>query len=307
MATKDDLQRWVEAGLIDSGDAEAIEEFERQRGQPTRIGRGMEATAYLGSSLVLVALGILALEFWDRIEPWGQFALSGIITVVLFVVGILLGRSDEPAVGRARAFAWFLTVGGVALTANVVLRELLELDGQDAFIFVSTASLLAAFTLWWLRSSVLQMVALGVTAWMSVIALVARFESLPDWAFGLSFAGLGTVWLLLTWGGVFAPTRTSYVIGGIGVLMIAFPEATESMPWPLLGLIAGLGLMALSVRLDQNVLLGIGVAGLFVYIPTTMFEWFGETLGVPVALLITGLILLGVVVGTVRLRPGAST
>lgn len=307
MGTKDDLQRWVEAGLIDSGDAEAIEAFEKQRGQPTRIGRGMEATAYLGSSLVLVALGILALEFWDRIEPWGQLALSGIVTVVLFVVGILLGRSDEPAVERAQIFVWFLTVGGVALTTNVVFRDLLEIDEQDTFIFISVASLLAALTLWSLRSSALQMVAMGVTAWMSVIALVARFESLPGWAFGLSFAGLGIVWLLLTWGGVFTPTRTSYVIGGIGVLLIASPENTETMPWPLLGLIAGLGLMALSVRLDQNVLLGIGVAGLFVYIPMTMFELFGETLGVPVALLITGLILLGVVVGTVRLRPGART
>jgi hypothetical protein len=60
--------------------------------------------------------------------------------------------------------------------------------------------------------------------------------------------------------------------------------------------------MALSVILNQTVLLGMGVAGLFVYIPATIFEVFGETLGVPVALLITGLILLGVVVVTVRLR-----
>jgi hypothetical protein len=74
------------------------------------------------------------------------------------------------------------------------------------------------------------------------------------------------------------------------------------MPWPVIGLLAGLGLMAISVRLDQNVLLGLGVAGLFVYIPMIIFEWFGESLGVPVALLIAGVILIGVVVATVRLR-----
>jgi hypothetical protein len=140
-----------------------------------------------------------------------------------------------------------------------------------------------------------------VTTWATVISLISRTETLPDWALGLSFAGLGLVWLLLTWAGAFTPARTSYAIGGIGMLMIAIPEGNR-MPWPLLGLLVGLGLMAASVRLHQNVLLALGVAGLFVYIPMTIFEWFGESLGVPVALLITGLVLLGVVVAIIRLR-----
>lgn len=208
---------------------------------------------------------------------------------------------DEPAWDRARTFAWFLTVAGVALTTYVVADQLLELAREDVLLYVSLASLLAVIGLWLTRSSVLQMVAMAGSAWITSIAVLSRIEVLPDWAFGLSFAGLGVVWLLLTWGGFFTPVRTSYALGGIGTLLIAFPESNE-MPWPLLGLFIGLGLMALSVLLNQNVLLGLGVAGLFVYIPMTIFEWFGETLGVPLALLITGMILLGVVIGTVRLR-----
>ncbi len=301
MGLTEDLERWIEAGLIDSRQAEAIEAFEASPGAPGRIGRGMEAVAYLGASLVLVALGILATEFWDRIEPWGQFALSAIVTAVLFGVGVILGRSQEPAVNRAQTFVWFLAVAGVGLTTFVTVTEILDFDDQDTFTYVASISLLAAIGVWLLRSSVLQMVAMGVTALLSVIAVITRFETLPEWAFGLSFAGLGVVWLLLTWGGVFKPVRTSYALGGVATLLIAFPEGNQ-MPWPLFGLIAGLALMALSVRLNENILLGLGVAGLFVYIPMTIFEWFGETLGVPVALLITGLVLLGVVAGTVRLR-----
>lgn len=300
MGTKEDLERWVAAGLIGSDEADAIEAFEARRGASTRVGRGMEAVAYLGASLVLVALVILALEFWDRFEPWGQFGLSALVTVVLFTVGVILGRSEEPAVSRAQTFAWFLTVAGVLLTVQVAASEVLEISEQDSIIYVAAASLLAAVGLWWARSSVLQLVAMGATALFMVIATLSRFEPIPDWAFGLSFAGLGGVWLLLTWGGLLEPVRTSYALGGIGTLLISFPM--EEMPWPLFGLLVGLGLMALSVRLNETVLLGLGVLGLFVYIPMTIFEWFGETLGVPVALLITGLILLVVVVGTVRLR-----
>lgn len=306
MGTKEDLERWVAAGLISRDETEAIAAFEAERGASTRVSRGMEAVAYLGSSLVLVALGILALEFWDRLQPWGQLGLSAIVTAVLFVVGVILGRSDEPAVARAQTFAWFLTVAGVALTAFVAMGEVLEMSEEDSLIYIASASLLAAVALWWSRSSVLQMVAMAITALFTVIAALSRFETVPDWAFGLSFAGLGVIWLLLTWGGVFKPVRTSYALGGIGVLLIAFPAGVE-MPWPLFGLLIGLGLMGLSVRLDETVLLGLGVLGLFIYIPMTIFEWFGETLGVPVALLVTGLILLLVVIGTVRLRKETRT
>lgn len=301
MGLTDDLKRWMDAGLIDVDTADAIERFEAERPGVGRVGRGMEAVAYLGAALILVALGILATEYWDRIEPWGKVTLSAAVAVVLFVAGLLLGRSEEPAVDRAQMFAWFLTVAAVALTAAVALNEFANTDEQDTFLYASLASLVAAVALWWLRGSVLQMVAMGIAAGFSVVAAVSHFESPPDWAFGLSFAGVGLVWLLLTWLGVFRPTRTSYALAAIGILAISFPEAND-LPWPLLGLGAALALMGLSVGLRENVLLGLGVAGLFVYIPMTIFELFGESLGVPVALLITGLILIGVVLATVRLR-----
>ena len=301
MGTAEDLKRWVEAGLIDPDVAAAVETYESERSESTRIGRGMEAIAYLGAVLILIALGVLAAEFWDRLVPWSRLALGLIVTLVLFIVGLVLGRADEPTIERAETFAWFLTVPAVALTAFVGVSEMAGVDDADTFAWVSLLSLAAAAGLWWLRHSVLQMVAMGLASGVSVVALVSLVEGVPDWAYGLSLAGLGTVWLLLTRGGLLLPERTSYVLGAAGILSIGFPETSE-LPWPLLGLAAGLALMALSVPTAQTVLLGMGVVGLFVYIPATIFEVFGETLGVPVALLITGLILLGVVVVTVRLR-----
>ena len=301
MGRVEDLERWVAAGLIDQETAEAIDEFEANRSVVGRVGRGMEAVAYLGSVLILLALAILATEFWDRIEPWGRLTLGVLVTVVLFAVGLILGRSDEPAVERAQTFAWLLTVAAVALSSVVALTEYTDLPSANIFLYTSVISLAASVALWWLRKSVLQMLAMGVASGCTVAAVVSNVESAPDWVFGVAFSVVGVFWLILTWLGVFRPEKASYVVSSIGILLISFPEGND-MPWPLLGLAAALGLMGLSVRLGENVLLGLGVAGLFVYIPMTIFELFGESLGVPVALLITGLVLLGVVVATVRLR-----
>lgn len=301
MGRTEDIDRWVEAGIIDSATAEAIVSFEADRTGSGRIGRGIEAVAYLGAVLVIVALGLLIGEFWDRMEPWGQFTLAAIVTLILVGVGFVLGRSDEPAVNRAQTFAWLLAVATLALTGYVAVSEIIAIDESATFLIVSLAALAGAIALWWLRKSVLQMVAMGITAASSVVAGISLIETAPDFAFGLSLAGLGLIWLLLTWGGMFQPSQTSYALSGIAMLLIAFPEGA-AMPWPLLGLGVGLFLMAASVRLNQGVLLGLGVAGLFIYIPMTIFELFGESLGVPVALLVTGVVLLGVVVATVRLR-----
>lgn len=301
MATSDDLKRWVEAGLIEAGTADAIDVFESQRSAESRVSRGIEAIAYLGAALVLVAVWVLIAQTWDAFGPWAQLGLSGLIAVILFTVGLILGRSDEPAVNRAQTFAWALAVGAVALAAQIVFEELVTVDDDTTFLLVSLISLLTAAGLWWMRKSVLQVVAMAIAAGMTVTATVSLSEGYSGWRYGVSLTGLGILWLVLTWRGVLKPSRTSYALGAIGVLLIAVPEGGD-LPWPLLGLGMGLALMAISVVLNENVLLGLGVVGLFIYIPMTVFELFGDSLGVPVALLITGLVLLGVVVVTARLR-----
>ena len=50
-------------------------------------------------------------------------------------------------------------------------------------------------------------------------------------------------------------------------------------------------------------LTGVGVAGIFVYLPMSGAEYFGETIGVPIVLLLSGLLL--IVVMLYLLRRGA--
>lgn len=304
MGLDQDLTRWVEGGIVTADQAERIRSLESSRSEGA-TSRGVEALAYLGATLVLVALFMLGQELWDQFEAWGKLTLAVIVAGVLYVVGWALGRSSDEAVQRAQTFAWALVVPTVALAGAVLLFEVFGLDDRDNGVWVALVAFAAALALWWSRRSVLQMVALAGSLLATTVLLLTRFSNLPDWAFGLSIFAIGTVWLLLTWGGILTPVRTSYALGSLGVLFISFPESNE-MPWPLFGLLAALGLVAVSVRLSENVMLGLGVAGLFVYVPMLIFEWFGDSLGAVVALLISGLVLLGVVVGVVRYRAEAS-
>jgi hypothetical protein len=304
MGLDQDLTRWVEEGIVTVDQADRIRSFESGRSEGS-TSRGIEALAYLGATLVLVALFMLGQELWDQFEEWGQFTLAVIIGGVLYTVGWALGRSSEAAVKRAQTFAWALVVPAVALAGAVLFFEILGLDDRDNGVWIALLAFAAALALWWNRRSALQMVALAGSLLATVVLTLTRFSNVPDWAFGLSIFAIGAVWLLLTWGGVLTPVRTSYALGSLGVLFIAFPESNE-MPWPLFGLLAALGLVAVSVRLSENVMLGLGVAGLFVYVPMLIFEWFGDSLGAVVALLISGLVLLGIVVGVVRYRAVSS-
>jgi hypothetical protein len=60
--------------------------------------------------------------------------------------------------------------------------------------------------------------------------------------------------------------------------------------------------MALSVGVRRTVLLGFGALAVFVYLLRLALQYLGETLGAPLALLVAGVVLLGVAVLTARLR-----
>ncbi len=305
MGLDQDLTRWVGEGIVTADQAERIRVYEAAQHGGTAVSRGIEALAYLGATLVLLALFLLGQELWDQFEEWGQFAIALIVTGVLLAVGWLLGRSTEVTVNRAQTFAWLLAVPASALSAFVLITEIAGMRERDAGLWIALIAFAVALALWWVRHSTLQVIAMAGGLLATTVTFLTRFSNLPDWAFGFSFFGLGLVWLMLTWAGVLTPKRTSFALGSIAVLFIAFPESND-MPWPLLGLLVALSLVAVSVRLSENVILGLGIAGLFVYVPMLIFEWFGDSLGAVVALLISGLVLLAAVVGIVRYRGAVS-
>lgn len=295
------LETWEREGFLSHDQADRILDFEGSA-PAHRFPPWMEAVAYLGAALVLLALGLLAGEFWDRLTGVAQFTLALVVTGILVTTGFLLRDSKEPAAARAGSFAWLLSIAGAGFAAWVLGDRMLELVEERTALLAALAALAIAVPLWTMAKRTAQMIGMGLAAAFAAFTVMSQIDPMPDWGPSVALATVGVVWLLLTWGGIFVPEKVSYALASIGILGIGFFEVLGSMPWPLIGLLAALGLMALAVRLEQGIMLGFGVAGLFLYVPATVFEVWGDTVGVPIALLITGIVLLAGILVAVRLR-----
>jgi hypothetical protein len=88
-------------------------------------------------------------------------------------------------------------------------------------------------------------------------------------------------------------------------MLVAAGVTGGSWEWlaPLSGLATAAGLLAGGTVVKEFLLTGIAVAGVFVYLPMSAAEYFGETIGVPIVLLTSGTLLIGLMV--VLLHRGA--
>jgi hypothetical protein len=122
---------------------------------------------------------------------------------------------------------------------------------------------------------------------------------------GLALWAFGAIWLVLGWRRIVVPAMVALVAAPAVMLVAAGVTggSWESVA-PLLGLVTAAGLLAGGTVLKEFLVTGVGVAGVFVYLPMAAAEYFGETIGVPVVLLVTGVLLIGVMVALLRRGAG---
>ncbi|HZD23799.1 MAG TPA: DUF2157 domain-containing protein [Acidimicrobiia bacterium] len=293
-----DLDDWVAAGLITPEQADAIRSHESE-GQKEPSG-WVEPVAYLGAALIGVALFLFGVEVWDQLSAWGRVALSALITVVVFSAGLVLRRSGSEAAGRAASFSWFLVVAGVAATAGLLFSDIIEFNPDWRSLVVSSIVLAAAVGLYiWVRRG-LQLVAVAVATASFVTSLTARRPVDEVWIVGLLFLTVGLVWLLLTWAGFLEPPLAGWILGSVFAIGVGIGSFDDNALWSVLGIVVGLGLVWLSTRLDRRSLLALGVVALLIWIPATVTILFENSIPIPVAILITGVVTLTVVIAAVR-------
>jgi hypothetical protein len=259
-----------------------------------------EALGYVGAALAMVAVFIVIAEFWADLESWSRVALPAVFSVAFTVAGAYV-RATDGAIARLGSFLWLLATIGAALTMTVAGEEVLELEGELTGVLTGAVGASVGAVLWWFRREALQQV--GTFAGL-VIAIMAGFAlidpELSAWS-GLAVWGLGIGWGLLTWAELVPPRTAGWVLSGLAALAGPLLLVGDHS-WALwLGLLTAAGAVAASVAIGHTVLLALGVLGLFGYVPPTVFEFFGEALGPPVALLITGAILIGISIALTRL------
>lgn len=306
------LEAWVADELIAPTQADAIRSAERRRGGAGPTGTGerrisllAEALGYLGAALAVVALGLLITDLWDQIEAWARVLVAGVVTVGTFGAGWALRGSEEPAVRRLVSLLWGATVVGTGFTVAVWLFEFTALDDRELWLPLSMVVLVVATALWSIRRTPLQHVAMYVGVLLTVGWGMNRVDTeFGPLFWGLAFLGVGLAWAALSWAELVTPRTAGLVVGlitvGWGAQIMAFDD--DPVPGLVTAIVVAGVLVAVSIVERESLFLVFGAIGVFVFVPQLVFEWFGDTLGAPLVLLITGLLLIVGAVGAAKLK-----
>jgi uncharacterized membrane protein len=302
------LRRWEASGIITPAQAEEIRRHETSARPKPRIPLIAEALGYLGAALVLSAALALAAQLWSDLAVAVRITVLLAVTALLLLAGWSIRTSVEPAFRRLASFLWLAAVAGVGFLADVVASDALDIEtGFSIAIGIAMTSLAAA--LWLLRRTAPQLV--GVFAGLAF--LIAGISDIlgGDDAFGILLWVVGVIALVSARLEFVSPERTAYALSSIAVLVgaqwAAFEFFSDTQGWGLaLGLASALALQGLSVAWRSLVLLALGSAGVLMFVPQIVDEYFGDDIGGTTALLVSGVALLAVALVAVRLRDRVS-
>jgi hypothetical protein len=305
-----DLQRAAASGIVTQEQAAALLTLVAAPGPARPVERPprgvpvtVEIVGYLGAVLAMIGAAILVGRFWEDMASWSRLVLVGLLAAGLWSAGAVVDESADSALWRLRGFLWLLSSAAVAFFAVLVGADVVEWTPEPVAVLAGTVTALHAGSLWRLRDRPAQHLAFfasviaalsGAGAWIDGPGMVG----LVLWAFGL-------VWLVLGWRRVVVPVELALVAAPALMLVAAgiTGDSWESLA-PLLGLATAAALFAGGTMLGEFLVAGVGVVGVFVYLPMSAAEYFSETIGVPIVLLFTGGLLILVMVVLLRRQGG---
>ena len=300
------LRRWADAGLLEQEQAAAIGAFEAERRAsrtPPRLSPAIESLAYVGGVLVTVGAGMLIGRFWEDMGTVAHLVIVGAASAATMTVGAVIGET-EPVTWRLRGFLWALAAVGAGAFAGLVMFEVFDRVGEP--VAFSTAATIAAVSavLWHWRDRPLQHLATFVALVVTIAVGIGWIDDgRPAAWIGLALWLFGAVWAAAAWRRWLPPAIVGFPLGvvltlvGAGVVGIRYDWLA-----PVLGVATAVVWTTLGVWSNEVVALAPGVVGIFVFLPWTLGRFFGESLGAPVVVMLSGAVLLGVVVVLWRRR-----
>ena len=301
------LRRWAADGLLTQDQATAILAAEHPQvprpAAPTRpVSVMVELLGYLGGILAIIGAVLLAARFWQDLAVWTRLTLLGLVAVALWAAGAAVHEHADPALWRLRGVLWLLSSATVAFFAALFTADVLELSSEAVALVTGLATATHAGALWWRRPRPLQQLAClaGVVAAIAGgVAVAGGSETVV----GLSIWAVGVGWVLLGWRGLLPPTLVALLVGAVVLL---FGAQAMVAAWPAAGLLLGLasaaGLLVIGTTGHRLGLAGVGIWGVIMFLPATVVHFFAGTVGVPVLILLTGVVLLAATLVMLRVR-----
>ena len=286
------VRHWVDEGLITQEQAErmlADTGVREERTGPS--GLLVEAFAYLGGIVVLVAAGVLLGRYWDDLGLATRLGLAAVSALVLLGVGAAVPARLGAAAPRLRSVLWVLSTGAVAAFLAIAANEQSSWSGEDVALAVAGGTSVYAFVLWRRHRAELQHVALFAALMTTAGAAAGHLDLADGTAPGLALWGTALVWLLLTWGGLLDLRRLGYVVGSVGLIVGGL--VTSEATWGLFFALATVGGVVIAAVVAADLaLLGIGAVGALNVLPRLVDRFFPGGVAGPLLLLAVGGLLL---------------
>lgn len=318
-AIHDLLGRWVADGLIDAEQASRIEAAEAARRAPAASGqaegvvgpvrgpgprRGLvvEALGYLGGALAIVAGFIAVSQLWPKIPTSAELTFAAGGAVVLFGAGLAIRAVDDPPLGRLRSVLWLMSTASLVAFTGVLAAQVWDFRGSSTAVATAAAATAYALALWWRHRAPLQHLAMFAS--MAVLVGTGIFQAWPGlhaWGPGLGILGLSALWGIAAHRGYLLPREVGYLAAVIG-LLVGAQLTMEIAAGQILALATVAGILTAGVVLRQVVMLVLGAIGVVMTVPETAARYLPENVGAPLAIFITGLMLLAVALRLARTR-----
>ena len=302
------LGRWERAGIIDRDQARRIQDLETLRLQPgePRLPMAAEAVGYLGGALMIVG-GLVAFgQVWDDLPIGVRITAPATAALVLLGAGAIVRRRVEPAFERLASASWFLATGAATFTAGVAARDAMEIGPPGTVLGVGGVALVAAVLLWLFLPQPLQHVAVLAAAVTTAVGLVAiAGEPQTPMPYGIAVWAVGGVWMLLARNNQMPPALLGWLTGGLTMLAgsqaVAGHNGTAA-PGLTLGIATVVAIFVIAVIRSDPALLGLGVVGVFWFVPQAVVYFVGDALGISLTLALIGVVLLAMAASLMPLR-----
>ncbi len=312
MSVDDDLQRWRDAGLIDSATASSIRKFEDERAKQHQDRPGVaEALLYVGLAAVGVGAIVLGALLWGELTTAARILVLAVPGVLLAILGGVLRNTREPAAARGGAMAWVLAVALLTGAVAVILNAADRPEEEVAFVAFSVAVVLA-LAAWVVAPTHAQVVALAIS--LAMWCLVAPFQadavdivsSDGPLVSSILLVALGCIWIAVTEAGWMRPRVTARMLGGLGLAVGAYAGGFDSgarVAFETLVILAGAGLVALGVWRGAFAYVAFGVIALFLGGITIILRRVPDPAVGAMAVMVAGVLLVLAVLLLARWRP----
>jgi hypothetical protein len=300
------LARWVSDGVVTAAEAEAIRAEEQALAPaPTeRNARVTESLGYLGGLLVVVASLLLVGRVWPDLGLGARLGVVGGAAVLLLGGGAALPAARSDASERLRSVLGAMATATTAFFVGLLGHEVLDLRDADLGLVVTSASAVVAGVLWFRLRAVLQQAAcfaaLSGTAAAALLELPTHGANRPSVA-GLGVLVVGALWLLLALRDRLQHRPAALALGSAGAVVAAVTVATSG--WGHFVALAVVAALAAAGRVvGETVMLAAGAIGILLVLPPVMNDWFPGAVAAPLALLVSGALLVLVALRALRAR-----